>query len=108
MDVSGQKAVLVSNARGASPFVIVCDHASNRIPAKYGDLGLTPIERLSHIAWDPGALAVSQRLSEKLDAPLVQSTVSRIVIDCNRELDAPDLIWTLSETTRIAAQLLYQ
>ncbi len=102
MDVSGQKAVLVSNARGASPFVIVCDHASNRIPAKYGDLGLTPIERLSHIAWDPGALAVSQRLSEKLDAPLVQSTVSRIVIDCNRELDAPDLIWTLSEATRIA------
>ena len=103
MDVSGEKAVLVSNARGASPFVIVCDHASNRIPAKYGDLGLTPTERLSHIAWDPGALAVSQRLSDQLDAPLVQSTVSRIVIDCNRELGAPDLIWTLSESTRIAA-----
>ncbi|MHA6729104.1 N-formylglutamate amidohydrolase [Devosia sp. A449] len=95
--------MLVSNARGASPFVIVCDHASNRIPAKYGDLGLTPTERLSHIAWDPGALAVSQRLADRLDAPLVQSTVSRIVIDCNRELDAPDLIWTLSESTRIAA-----
>ena len=62
VDVSGQKAVLVSNARGASPFVIVCDHASNRIPAKYGDLGLTPTERLSHIAWDPGALAYSPRL----------------------------------------------
>ena len=103
MDISGQKAVLVSNARGASPFVIVCDHASNRIPAKYGTLGLTHIERLSHIAWDPGALAVSRQLAELLDAPLVQSTVSRIVIDCNRDLDAPDLIWTLSETTRIAA-----
>lgn len=103
MDVSGQKAVLVSNARGASPFVIVCDHASNRLPRKYGHMGLTPSERLSHIAWDPGALAVSRRLSELLDAPLVQSTVSRLVIDCNRALDAPDLIWTLSETTRIAA-----
>lgn len=103
MDVSGQKAVLVSNARGASPFVIVCDHASNRIPKKYGDLGLTPSERLSHIAWDPGALAVSRHLSDLLDAPLVQSTVSRIIIDCNRGLDAPDLIWTLSEATRIAA-----
>ncbi len=103
MDISGQKAVLVSNARGRSPFVIVCDHASNRIPEKYGDLGLTGTERLSHIAWDPGALAVSRQLSELLDAPLVQSTVSRIVIDCNRDLDAPDLIWTLSETTRIAA-----
>jgi predicted N-formylglutamate amidohydrolase len=103
VDISGQKAVLVSNARGRSPFVIVCDHASNRIPAKYGDLGLTPLQRLSHIAWDPGALAVSRQLSELLDAPMVQSTVSRIIIDCNRDLDAPDLIWTLSETTRIAA-----
>ena len=103
MDVSGQKAVLVSNARGRSPFVIVCDHASNRIPAKYGDLGLTPSQRLTHIAWDPGALAVSHALSDLLDAPLVQSTVSRLIIDCNRELDAPDLIWTLSESTHIAA-----
>lgn len=103
MDVSGQKAVLVSNVRGASPFVIVCDHASNRIPEKYGNLGQTQSERISHIAWDPGALSVSRKLSELLDAPLVQSTVSRIVIDCNRDVDAPDLIWTLSEATRIAA-----
>lgn len=103
LDVSGQKAVLVSNARGASPFVIVCDHASNRIPARYGDLGLNNTERLSHIAWDPGALSVSRALSDLLDAPLVQSTVSRLIIDCNRDLDAPDLIWTLSEATRIAA-----
>lgn len=103
MDLSGQKAVLVSNAQGRSPFVIVCDHASNRIPEKYGTLGLTPTERVSHIAWDPGALSVSNQLSELLDAPLVQSTVSRIVIDCNRSTDAPDLIWTLSEATRIAA-----
>jgi predicted N-formylglutamate amidohydrolase len=103
VDVSGQKSVLVSNVRGQSPFVIVCDHASNRIPAKYGDLGLSATERLSHIAWDPGALAVSRALSETLDAPLVQSTVSRLIIDCNRDLDAPDLIWTLSEATRIAA-----
>lgn len=103
MDATALRAVQVDNARGQSPFVIVCDHASNRIPARYGTLGLSQIERLSHIAWDPGALAVSRRLSEKLDAPLVQSTVSRLIIDCNRELDAPDLIWTLSEATRIVA-----
>ena len=83
--------------------MLVCDHASNRIPSKYGNLGLSQIERVSHIAWDPGALAVSRALSEKLDAPLVQSTVSRLIIDCNRDLDAPDLIWTMSEATRIAA-----
>ena len=103
MDALGEKSVLVTNARGASPFVIACDHASNRIPARYGDLGLTETQRLSHIAWDPGALAVSLALSDLLDAPLVQSTVSRLIIDCNRDLDAPDLIWKLSEATRIEA-----
>ncbi|WP_349236670.1 MULTISPECIES: N-formylglutamate amidohydrolase [unclassified Devosia] len=101
--VSSDKAVVVTNARGTSPFVIVCDHASNRIPERYGDLGLSQVQRLSHIAWDPGALAVSRALSDALDAPLVQSTVSRLVIDCNRALDAPDLIWTLSEATPILA-----
>jgi predicted N-formylglutamate amidohydrolase len=103
MDGGAQKSVLVTNVRGASPFVILCDHASNRIPERYGDLGLSPSERLSHIAWDPGALAVGRALSDILDAPLVESTVSRLIIDCNRDLDAPDLIWTLSERTRIAA-----
>lgn len=56
-----------------------------------------------HIAWDPGALAVSLRLVDLLDAPLVASTVSRLVIDCNRQESAPDLIPVLSERTEIAA-----
>ncbi|MGV8834369.1 MAG: N-formylglutamate amidohydrolase [Devosia sp.] len=103
MSGTEQNPVLVTNARGQSPFVIVCDHASNRIPDRYGDLGLTMTERVSHIAWDPGALAVSRSLASLLDAPIIQSTVSRLIIDCNRDLDAPDLIWTLSEATRIAA-----
>ena len=103
MRAAEQSPVLVSNAEGRSPFVLVCDHASNRLPERYGTLGLTQTERVSHIAWDPGALAVSLRLVDLLDAPLVQSTVSRLVIDCNRDLDAPDLIWTLSEATEIAA-----
>jgi predicted N-formylglutamate amidohydrolase len=89
------------NADGSSPFVLVCDHASNRIPAGYGDLGLSAIDRLRHIAWDPGALAVSLQLAEQLDAPLVHSTVSRLVIDCNRTHAAPELIWSVSETTEI-------
>ncbi|PXA99046.1 N-formylglutamate amidohydrolase [Nostoc sp. 3335mG] len=101
MESGSDRAVLVTNVRGQSPFVILCDHATNRIPEEYGDLGLSPSERLSHIAWDPGALAVSRALSESLDAPLVESTVSRLIIDCNRALDAPDLIWTLSERTPI-------
>lgn len=99
--LSVRRAVDVHNAAGAGPFVLACDHASNRIPAPYGTLGLTAAERLMHIAWDPGALPVALRLSEALDAPLVASTVSRLVIDCNRRHDAPDLIPTISERTGI-------
>ena len=54
-----------------------------------------------HIAWDPGALPVAERMAAALDAVLVQSCVSRLVIDCNRPLDAPDLIPAVSETTEI-------
>lgn len=95
--------VVTINAAGASPFVLVCDHASNRFPERYGNHGLTPHQRLMHIAWDPGALAVAIRLSDLLDAPLIQSTVSRLIIDCNRALNAVDLIPITSERTEIAA-----
>jgi predicted N-formylglutamate amidohydrolase len=97
--------VLTINSQGRSPFVLVCDHASNRIPSPYGDLGLKPHQRLTHIAWDPGALAVSLQLADLLDAPLVQSTVSRLVIDCNRGPQAVDLIPVMSERTEIRANI---
>jgi predicted N-formylglutamate amidohydrolase len=71
------------------------------MPAEFGGLGLEAANLLRHIAWDPGALDVALRMSERLDAPLVRSLVSRLLIDCNRPLDAPDLISTLSESTPI-------
>jgi predicted N-formylglutamate amidohydrolase len=97
--------VVTINAVGASPFVLVCDHASNRIPDQYAGLGLAAHQRLMHIAWDPGALAVALRLSDHLDAPLVYSTVSRLVIDCNRDHDAVDLVPVISERTDIPANV---
>lgn len=93
--------VSVSNRRGAGRFVVVCDHASNHVPARFGSLGLAAAELKRHIAWDPGALPVAQALAKLLDAPLVASGVSRLVIDCNRPLDAPDLIAPRSEATDI-------
>lgn len=88
----GHAPVHDENPDGTSPFVIVCDHASHRIPDGYGSLGLPTDALRAHIAWDPGALPVSRRLSAALDAPLLWPDVSRLVIDCNRALDAPDLI----------------
>ncbi|WP_417685715.1 N-formylglutamate amidohydrolase [Roseibium sp.] len=93
--------VTIVNEAGSGPFVLVCDHASNFMPAPYGDLGLSSNDLKAHIAWDPGALGVSIGLSRLLDAPLVHSNVSRLIIDCNRVADAPDLIPARSELTDI-------
>ena len=93
------EAVRVHNPEGSSPYLLVCDHASNFLPAEFGTLGLPAGELERHIAWDPGALPVSLHLSQALDATLVQSCISRLVIDCNRPLDAPNLFWSVSEDT---------
>lgn len=94
-------AVDVVNRSGGSAIVIACDHASNHIPASFGTLGLSAVELMRHIAWDPGALPVSEMLARDLDATLVASRFSRLIVDCNRPLDAPDLISPVSETTPI-------
>lgn len=97
------RAVAVENAEGVGPFVILCDHASNFFPPPYDvALGLSEADKSAHIAWDPGALGVAKGLSASLDAPLVYTTVSRLIIDCNREENRADLIPSLSETTQIS------
>lgn len=76
--------VEVVHPGGASRVLLVCDHASNRIPEALGTLGLAPGEIDTHIGWDIGAAAVARHLSRLLDATLVLSGYSRLVIDCNR------------------------
>jgi predicted N-formylglutamate amidohydrolase len=89
----------VTNPSGSSPYLFTCDHASNFMPAEFGSLGLASAELTRHIAWDPGALPVARLLARALDATLIETCVSRLVIDCNRPLDAPNLISEISETT---------
>ncbi len=76
----------VVNRHGGGLAVLVCDHAANRVPRQLGSLGLDAAQLADHIAWDPGAAEVARRLSAHLDAPLVLSGYSRLVIDCNRPL----------------------
>ena len=103
MSVEHRSPVVVENPEGAGPFVIVCDHASNRIPDEYRSFGFADDALATHIAWDPGALAVSRRLSALLDAPLLWPNVSRLVIDCNRPVDAASLIVIESEGRPVPA-----
>ena len=91
----------VENEAGASPIVVICDHAGRRIPRLLGTLGLPESELKRHIAWDIGALGVASHLSMMLDATLIAQTYSRLVIDCNRPLDAPTSIASRSERTDI-------
>ena len=102
-DADRSPVVVVENPDGAGPFVIVCDHASNRIPEEYKSFGFAEDALQTHIAWDPGALAVAQLLSARLDAPLFWPDVSRLVIDCNRAPDASSLIVVEREGRKVEA-----
>lgn len=93
--------VLIQRAAGASPFVLVCDHAGRALPERLGDLGVAAPEFERHVAWDIGALGVAQDLSDRLDAVLVAQRYSRLVIDCNRPEDHPGSIPLISERTDI-------
>jgi predicted N-formylglutamate amidohydrolase len=81
--------------------VLFCDHASNDIPVELQNLGLPQYELTRHIAWDIGAAGVTGAMSELLDAPAILSGTSRLVIDCNRQLEDPSLIPEVSDGTLV-------
>lgn len=93
--------VAVENAGGRSAVVLVCEHASLRLPEAVGTLGLSDDALSSHIAWDPGALAVSRLMSKSLDAMLIYQRFSRLVYDCNRPPESPAAMRDVSEVFRI-------
>ena len=77
------------NTAGKSPVLITCDHASRRVPKSLHNLGLDAATLKLHIGWDIGAAVVSRHLARELDAPAILAGYSRLVIDCNRDLDDP-------------------
>lgn len=91
----------VINPDGTSPYVLLCEHASPRIPRALADLGLPQADILRHIGWDIGAQAVALLLAERLDAPLFVANYSRLVVDCNRPLGNPSLMPETSAGTPI-------
>lgn len=94
-----REAPRILRPAGKSPFVFFCDHASNYVPEELHTLGLPAAELARHIAWDIGAAGVTEALSEIFDAPAILCSTSRLVIDCNRNLNAPDLIPEVSDGT---------
>ncbi|PIB25127.1 hypothetical protein BFP76_05915 [Amylibacter kogurei] len=95
--------VAVVNANGASPIVFVCEHASNNIPNMYHELGLNAADKISHAAYDPGALGVLRCLVNEFDAVGVYGTVSRLIYDCNRPPEAASAMPAKSEKIIVPA-----
>lgn len=89
------------NAQAQRPLLILCDHAANRVPPELGDLGLPAADFQRHIAYDVGAYGVARGAAERLDATLVASRFSRLVIDPNRGETDPTLIMRLYDRTII-------
>lgn len=98
-------AVEVLNEGGASDIVLLCEHASNHMPAEYRQLGLDTSHLQRHIAWDIGAAEVTRLLSALLDAPAFLSGYSRLLIDLNRPIGTSGSIPVLSEDTEISGNV---
>ncbi len=111
-EVSGPSAVTMTGDSdvaeviamdASSGLLLICDHASNRVPEALAGLGLSQDRLNEHIAWDIGAAALTRALSARLDATAVLARYSRLVIDCNRAPTAHDLIPLVSDGVEIPA-----
>ncbi|MCA1439620.1 N-formylglutamate amidohydrolase [Ensifer sp. IC4062] len=93
--------VAIDNADGKGDFLFVCEHASRLLPERLGTLGLSKEALESHIAWDPGALAVARHLAERLDGTLIHQRFSRLAYDCNRPPESDAAMPAVSEVYEV-------
>jgi predicted N-formylglutamate amidohydrolase len=83
------EAFCILDVTPSRPALLVCDHASNRIPAGLHQLGVSERALASHLGVDIGAAEATRYLSDALQLPAVMAAYSRLVVDCNRRLDDP-------------------
>ena len=81
--------------------IFICDHASNFIPERYYNLGLSKIDLDTHIAYDIGAKNLTVNLAQTLHQNYFISNFSRLLIDPNRDLKDDSLILSDSFGTKI-------
>ncbi len=78
--------------------IISSEHSGNRIPDAYKQFFTSAQSALkSHRGFDLGAKSMASAFSQKLNAPLIETEISRLLVDCNRSLHKEDLF---SEFTR--------
>ena len=92
-----EKEYIIKKNGTYEDYLVICDHASNKIPLEYENLGISNNDLESHRAFDLGASDVAIELYKLLDCNLVMANFSRLLIDPNRGEDDPTLIPKLSE-----------
>lgn len=88
-----------------SGLILIADHASNHVPADI-DLAIDPALLDQHMAIDIGVGPLGRLLCAQLGMEGFFGPVSRLVIDLNREEDAPGLIPLESDGFSISGNML--
>ncbi len=86
-------------------FLITCEHGGNDIPRAYAGLFSSPGAKrdlISHRGYDPGSLQIGRELSAALDAEIIASQTTRLLVDLNRSLHHPQLFSKYS--SRLSAE----
>ncbi|MGB0514550.1 MAG: N-formylglutamate amidohydrolase, partial [Wenzhouxiangellaceae bacterium] len=71
-------------------WLITAEHASNAVPPRWRALFADqPALLESHRGWDPGSTELANALAARLDAPLMQGQITRLLVDLNRSANHP-------------------
>jgi predicted N-formylglutamate amidohydrolase len=72
--------------------LVTCEHGGNHVPPRYRGLLVGLQKQLNtHRGYDIGALLMARQMAAAFTAPLVASTVSRLLVDLNRSIGHPRL-----------------
>ncbi len=101
--MSSSPAFEALNREAKSSVLVLCDHASNHVPddVNNGSLGISEADMGRHIAFDIGARGTALALAKMLQAPMLASCFSRLVIDPNRGEDDPTILMKIYDHTII-------
>ena len=78
-------------------FLVTCEHGGNRIPSRYSE-SVRGAPRFAGLAprLGSGCASLARALAKTLDAPLVVSQTSRLLVDLNRSEHHRDLFSTMT------------
>ena len=58
------------------PLLLVCDHASNKVPPELENLGMSSVALNGHIGWDIGAGDVARAMGEALQVAVFNQALA--------------------------------